>query len=391
MTAPVKVFHSGQTSAPTSSGEVGKMVAILDACLVDGFNTKTPTAISVASNVVTVTATSHGYNQWDVVEISGVTDKTELNSEWIITSAVTDSFTFTSSTSTDGSAAGTFSSKIAPLGWEIVFTDTNKRVYRSTNGISTGCYLRVDDTAATVAAVNRYEHMTDIDTGIYASEDIWWLKSTVVGASTRDWILIGDSLLFSILVKAYTSYQSYSNYVFGDINSIDPGDQYGCILFGHNNAAPTNIAIYTSAHSKLITTSYTGNVTGMSIMRSPTGLQRNRRIAAHSGVPSAYLAGSSGSGPQYPLGDTATNTKLYFDDVIYWQMDGDPDLVRGTFPGMKIGAHYNFGKDSFPVLDRTLTIDGRTYVNIWLYNGVAGDGYAGPVWYDITGPWGTGR
>lgn len=48
-------------------------------------------------------------------------------------------------------------------GWEIVYTATNKRVYRSRYGIRD--YLRVDDTNAGYAFARAYYNMTDIDTG----------------------------------------------------------------------------------------------------------------------------------------------------------------------------------------------------------------------------------
>lgn len=51
----------------------------------------------------------------------------------------------------------------ATNGWEIVYTATNKRVYRSRYGIRD--YLRVDDTNAGSALVRAYYNMTDVDTG----------------------------------------------------------------------------------------------------------------------------------------------------------------------------------------------------------------------------------
>ena len=60
MAAPIKVFGYDQTSAPSCTGEVGKLDAILYACLVTGYNTKTVSSIVVSSNVATVTtSTAH--------------------------------------------------------------------------------------------------------------------------------------------------------------------------------------------------------------------------------------------------------------------------------------------------------------------------------------------
>lgn len=52
----------------------------------------------------------------------------------------------------------------ATNGWEIAFTATNKRVYRSRYGIRD--YFRIDDSAGSGAALVRaYEAMSDVDTG----------------------------------------------------------------------------------------------------------------------------------------------------------------------------------------------------------------------------------
>lgn len=53
----------------------------------------------------------------------------------------------------------------ATNGWEIVYTATNKRVYRSRYGIRD--YFRIDDTAGGgVGLVRAYETMSDVDTGV---------------------------------------------------------------------------------------------------------------------------------------------------------------------------------------------------------------------------------
>ena len=51
----VKYFHSSQVGAPVMSqgGAAGLLIALLDACLVDGFGLKTVDSIVVASGVAT--------------------------------------------------------------------------------------------------------------------------------------------------------------------------------------------------------------------------------------------------------------------------------------------------------------------------------------------------
>ena len=50
----VKYLHSGMTGAPVLSGAIGSMIAVLDACLVDGFALKSVNSLVVASNIATI-------------------------------------------------------------------------------------------------------------------------------------------------------------------------------------------------------------------------------------------------------------------------------------------------------------------------------------------------
>ena len=58
----IQFFHSAQTGAPVNAGTAGYGIALLDACLVTGFNSKNVSSITVAANVATLTsATAHGF------------------------------------------------------------------------------------------------------------------------------------------------------------------------------------------------------------------------------------------------------------------------------------------------------------------------------------------
>jgi len=62
MTVPVKYFRSDDTGAPTLTGQAGSLISLLDACLINGYNTKTPSGIIRSGSTATVTfATAHGF------------------------------------------------------------------------------------------------------------------------------------------------------------------------------------------------------------------------------------------------------------------------------------------------------------------------------------------
>ena len=67
----VKYFHSGMTGAPQISNNWGDLVTMLDACLVNGFNSKSVTSLTVTDGVATATASAHGYTSGKKVAMSG--------------------------------------------------------------------------------------------------------------------------------------------------------------------------------------------------------------------------------------------------------------------------------------------------------------------------------
>lgn len=248
MSYPVKWFDSTMGGAPVLSGTAGAMIALLDACLVNGFNVLTPTSITVSGGIATVVySTTHGYLQHQVIAVSGATPA-ELNGEKRVLSVVDiNTLTFDATGIADATATGTISTKAAPLGWEKVFSGTNKAVYRSTDVTSTRLDLRVDDTGTKNALARGYEAMTDVDTGTgpfptaaQMTDGWYWRKSNTANSAARRWRLFGDAFLFHLFPR-WDSDTSYGAawYRFGDAITFKAGDAYHCIIGGHNKASPS--------------------------------------------------------------------------------------------------------------------------------------------------------
>lgn len=255
MTYPVKWFDSKMSGAPVLSGTAGAMIALLDACLVNGFNVLTPTSITVSSGIATVVyPTTHGYLQHQVIAVSGATPA-ELNGEKRVLAVVDiNTLTFAATGIADGTATGTISTKAAPLGWEKTFSGTNKAVYRSTDLTSTRRYLRVDDTGTNNALARGYETMTDVDTGTgpfptatQMTSGWYWRKSDTAGSAARRWRLFGDASLFYLFPRwsYYTDYGA-AWYRFGDAITFKAGDAYHCMVGGHNTASASYPGQYPS-------------------------------------------------------------------------------------------------------------------------------------------------
>jgi hypothetical protein len=247
----VKFFSSTMSGAPVLSGTAGSLTALLDAVLKDGFDTKTGVSITVAGGVATATwSGAHSCDVDTVVLIAGVTGPlVGLNGEQKIASKALNGLTATWATAeANGTAAGTITMKMAPLGWTKVYTGTNKAVYKSSDPASSGLLLRVDDTGTTSARVVGYESMSDVDTGANAfpttlqvSGGGYWPKSTGANANAVRWMMFGDSRVFYFDPMPGTA--SVPTSLMGTVRGFgDPialraaGDPYACFLSYSNNS-----------------------------------------------------------------------------------------------------------------------------------------------------------
>ncbi|MDP9990390.1 hypothetical protein J2W28_000227 [Variovorax boronicumulans] len=247
----VKFFNSTMAGAPALTGAAGSLVALLDACLKDGFDIKTLSSLVVSGGVATATYTgAHSAVQDSVIQIAGVTGTlVALNGEQKVTSKSVTAGTVTFATNApDGIASGTITMKMAPAGWLKLFGSTNPAVYKSSDPVASGCCLRVDDTATLFARVVGYESMSDASNGIgpfptpaQMSGGGYWPKSIQV-AGNVDWYLFADSRMFYF---APVPGRSQSNGFlcgtlrgFGDIVSYKPsGDPFACVLSFSTNSS----------------------------------------------------------------------------------------------------------------------------------------------------------
>lgn len=246
MTSPVdtsvKFFSSAMSGAPVLSGTAGSLIGVLDACLKDGFDVKTAASVVVAAGVCTINWVGNHSSLPDcVILVAGVTDKTALNGEQKVVTKGATSLTFATAAS-DGTASGTITFKIAPVGWTKAFTGTNLAAYKSSDPAASGCYLRVDDSATTSARVVGYESMSDISTGVGPFPTVaqisgggYWAKSSNANSTAVVWSLHADARFFYITIQAGTSSavtrQVAASRCFGDPVTYRPGgDPYSCVL-----------------------------------------------------------------------------------------------------------------------------------------------------------------
>lgn len=272
MNTDVKYFHSGMIGAPAelSYATPGTVIAMFDACLVNGFGLVTATSAVVADGLCTLTfPAGHSFEKYVVAEIAGATPS-ELNGQHRIISTTTNTATF-GTTLADQTASGTITAKVAPAGWEKAFSDTNVGCYRSLNVASTKSFFRVSDAAANsyTYTVDGYLDMTDAATGagVFKATNRFFTKQDTT-SGTRRWFIIANSSF--VYVGAFYGSPSSTNgggfniACFGDIKSAKSNDAYRAYIRGHFSAN-------TTSQSEISSTSPSLNTNGI-FARDYTGI-----------------------------------------------------------------------------------------------------------------------
>lgn len=373
-TYPVKYTHSAMVGAPTISGAAGTLIAALDALLINGFNLQSVQSVSCTAGEATATfASAHGYAPGQIVLIGGATPDA-LNGEHYVTWTDSTRIRF-ATTAADGTATGAISCKVAPVGqWSKPFSGTNKAVYRSTDPMGTGLYLRVDDSTTSKATVRMYESMTDVDTGLGASTINYWMKSNSTDSTARGWRFIADSRLFFLGVRWSSSYPAQHGInSFGDIESYKAGDAYGCWLHGEgSNSTPGY-----PGHINSFKSVFGGEDYPAEIARSYTQVGSAVKIYKTGSRLCDYM-GYSGSAYPSPV----DNGLLLHAPVVLREGYSTGSPARGTLPGVLQPVQ------TTPLADGDIVADipqmpGRCVLLVT----IAVASSEGRAAFDITGPW----
>lgn len=392
----VKYFHSQMVGAPTLNGVAGSIIAILDACLVNGFGLGTLDSLIITGGVAVATrAAGHSQEVGSVALIAGATvTGGTVNGEQKVTAATATTFSFAVPGISNQTATGTITAKLAPATWAKTFTGTNKAAYKSTDVAATGCMLRVDDAATLTARVVGYEVMTDVDTGTgpfptgtQQSGGSHWAKSSTANATANFWMLVADSR-FIYFARAYRSGNNsapndYQLHVFGDIVPTKSGDPFGCIISGEaTDQSGSNV---TSAANYWYGSS--GTATGLFTARSYTGLGSSiitgKAYPTLNSQSTPGCSGSNVSGTPFP---NPTDGGLYVvPHYIFESLISTNNIHRGVSPGYYCSPQ-NIPVGQFAARDTVTGVTGLTGKTLKALTCQAGTPN-GVVFFDITGPW----
>ena len=388
MAAPVdtsvKHIYSAMAGAPTVSGTVGSLISTLDACLVTGFGAKVVDSGVITGGICRLNFASgvSAAKQEAVILVSGATPA-GLNGEQKVTAVATGWVEF-KTTLPDGVVIGSVSFKLAPRGWEKVFTGTNKAVYRPTDPASTRPFIRVDDSNAAFARVQMYESMTDVDTGVGITPTFtggwYWHKWSGAAATATYWLVIGDSRGFYFL-NNMTSATAASQGVgaascryAGDLNSYRSGDAWCATLTGATSTSYNNVigCIFSSING------------GFQIMRASTGIggavSCNRSVFGGNNAVSGE-DGAAGSFPSRTDNGLRLSAIKITDGAAIFGARGE---VPGAFHCPQSGVAVGIGGDV--VLTKgTAQFVGKTILSLSV--GTPSGLISGTGFFDVTGPW----
>ena len=384
----VKAFSSTNSGAPTLNNTAGSLIAVLDACLVNGFGLQVASSVVVASGVGTATFPSNMVCvPGNVMLFSGATGSyTALNGERkILVNCLANVVTFDASGLPDGTVTGTVSGKFAPAGWTKAFSGTNKAAYKSLNAQSSGMFFKVDDTGNTVATVRGYESLTAIDVGTGGFPTAAQVPTPAISKSNSstavNWaIFANDKAVYVWIAPTTGAYgNNYFTMMFGDIIPRKSGDPYRFAIFVQNtdgSAAGSNSSAYyyqpitysaPTYGCRYLPRSYTA--LGSPVIVNPFYLNQGTSVQC----------GTSGS--NFP---NAVDNGILTTPMLLWEANGAG--VRGEMPGIfatpqainKSVSHGTIFENLAP-LNKTL---------MWMTTiHDQGPNYGG-LFVDIIGPWG---
>lgn len=387
MSTSVKFFHSEVPDAPKLSGTVGSMIAVLDACLVNGWGLLTAQSASVAGGVCTLNfSTGHAFEVDTVALVSGAA-VAEINGEQRISVSGANLVRFPAPGVADGPISGTITIKIAPAGWSKPYSGANKGAYRSLSPSASGAYLRIDHSAPRYARIRAYSAMTDVDAGTDPTPTDALLAgggyipvSGTSDATPRKWIVVASDRFVHIMTAPSATYpHDYALCAAGDYPSLKAGDAYPVIVVadpsdtsgsgspGYNNAL--------NMHASAI---------GAWLMRPYT--QVGGALGAYLYKPGFVMANPSGS-TGHALGPNPINNALEVCPTLFVEGTNPQGNRRGEVPGLYGIPHY-LGS-SFDTKDRitpAVGLPGHTLIAVRYYgNQTLAQSFRFAV--DITGPW----
>lgn len=375
----VRYYDSEMTGAPAPGlYGAGKMIALLDACLVNGFNLHPVEQIVVAAGVATATTSDeHGFRDYTVIRVGGCAEPA-LNGDWKSDVVAGTTFSWTT-TVADGVYGGTMSAKTAPLGWTKEFSGTNVAVYRQKDGAQ--YYFRIDDNDVRDSLVSGYRIKTDASAngvGVFPGNGINFSKNA--DSSAVKWFVAGDGGTVYFLNAPFGAegdsppqYGDFALRGFGQFGSFVPDDVGPVFVAGMTVAG----SVYYGYQAGGI--NYPGQFNSFYL-----ALDSFQATPTQACIRFSSFAGGWGSASALLGLNPADNSFLFHHPVHIQEPSGS---IRGVLPGLWQPINKMATKSNEVEL-----VDGRRillkkgpdvdFINVQTFGG-----RIGLIGFDITGPW----
>lgn len=234
-------IHSGMVGAPQYANVDGNINGILEACLINGFNTRTATSASASGGVLTLNFGSDpGFEALQTVEVA-VSSVALVNGQHRVVANSNNQVTIAIPGLPDGavgSSGAGITIKQAGGGWSKPFSDATVSVFRPPAGLRR--FLRCVHAVGTSMTANGYEDMTAISTGTgaFPSTSSTALYNNEYGhQSGLPWFaIVSDKWFVFSIGNAPTPNYSAGTLFFGDISEpVVPGDNFATVIHLLNN------------------------------------------------------------------------------------------------------------------------------------------------------------
>jgi hypothetical protein len=388
----VKHFTHTMAGAPVLSHAPGSLIAVLDACLINGFDLRPALTLTVTAGVATMTFSGISAARPDaVILIAGVTGPlAAINGERRVLTAGSGVLTFATALP-NGTATGTINFRMAPLNWLNPFTGTDLRVYRSADPLSTRHFMRVDDTTSLFASVRGFEGMTDVNTGTGPFPNVTQRGGQGAGINKAvntavtfpvKWTVVGNGRCFLVNIVG-TSNSTSAQFAgrscfYGDFPAFRPaGDPFA---FGVSAGSALSNAVDSSGNVD------GGAVTSIFTPRDFHGLGGSDEFSSFTESGSTIISGTDTTGGIFP---STIDGSMRLSRRLFKKAVSAP--ARGAVPGLfhiaqsQVGTVYDQGVylgGTGPLTGRRLITFGAGYVSTAF---PAANGGISLV--DVTGPW----
>jgi hypothetical protein len=273
----VKVYRSTDTSAPTLNGQVGSLISVLDAVLVNGYGAKS----------------SLGW---------------------------TKPFT--------GTNLGSYRNG---TGGNQLYLDVN-----DANAGSSGDYFASVRGYEVMTAVGTG---TAPFPTVAQAANLYWVKSQETANTTAtQWIIVGTQKMFFMWVKVTAADiiapQGDNGYIvgfFGDINSFRSGDTYNTIVYGQTTRTPIGSNNFGPDGATGMNSSVTGHYMARSFTQSGTSIQVGKSTDC------SKMNGQASPGVQGMVYPNPADGGLYL--APYWIHEPGTLSLRGVLPGIWAPLH----------------------------------------------------